>query len=121
VGRLALVAAAIFAIWAFTRVPRSIPDRSSLAIARINRLHEAEAKFHDAHGRFGNLSELTLDTARSEVVQYFVFSLKTRPAGYFVRAIPVDPRQKSFYSNETGVIRFAPGNQAANSDSPVIE
>lgn len=114
-GRFLLLAAALLIVISFVLTSRKLPDHSGPAIAEIKRLEAAETQFYSANGRYAAGNELP-----QIAVPHYTFTVKTNKSGYSILAIPDDPRQKSFYADDTRTIHFSPGTQAADADSPVL-
>jgi predicted outer membrane lipoprotein len=107
IGRFALVAAAFAVIAAVLLAPRHVEDRGPLAVAYIHQWQTAPVTLPSHH-------------FDKRVYDHFKFILKETPAGRSILAIPIDPRQKSFYAAATGPIHYTPGTQAANAESPLL-
>ena len=108
-GRLVLALAALTIPAAFLIAPRRLPDKTSSAIAGIQKLHAAESAHYTRFHRFSALVQTDPD---------YTFTATPKSQGYVIVAIPVDPRQKSFYSDETKTLRVTPGTQAPHADRP---
>ena len=118
-GRILLLAAAVTIVLAFVFAPLKVTDHSESATGYIKQLQRAEIDFSSTHGRFGAFSELRHDQIDQTRFPHYTFTLRMTKSGYAILAIPDSPRQKSFYSDESLVIRCSPGSQAANAESAV--
>jgi len=107
-GRIALVAAAFAVLAAVFFVPQRIADQSPLALAYIKQWQAAPSQLPGTH-------------FDKRVFEYYKFIVRTTPSRRSILAIPVDPRQRSFFAADTGPIHFTPGTQAANAESPTID
>ena len=114
-GRLMLLGAALLIVISFVVTSRKLPDHSGPAVTEIKRLEAAESQFFSRNGRYATGRELP-----HTAVPHYTFTIKPNKFGFTILAIPDDPRQKSFYADETLTIRFSPGTQEANADSPVF-
>ncbi len=99
VGRIFLIAAIAGIIGAFIFVQRTIPDQSPIAITAIRDWQSTQR------------------LPAKQVLERYKFIVREKS----ILAIPVDPRQKSFYAQTDGPIHYTPGTQAANADSPILK
>ena len=120
IGRILLLAAALTIVVALIFSSRSLPDHSAPVINYLKQVQSAEHVFFSQQNHFGALSELSFKASGEPALAHYTFTLKPKKSSYSILAIPDDPRQKSFYSDETNIIRSTPGTQAANADSPPI-
>lgn len=102
---------------------RSPGNASEIAAAlEIRAINTAETAFRAQHGRFGTLDELAT-RHRSKYAGYG-FTLQLRPNGYVIQAQPERygaAGVRSYYSDESRVIRQAWGNGPATASDPAID
>jgi hypothetical protein len=111
---------------------RAANEASSLATLR--RIYSAEASYYDVYERYGTLKELCdenliTETIASGTKSGYRFSVQVverddYPTGFEVVSVPVtypNSGRRSFYIDETGVIRGADnsGGAASKFDSPL--
>lgn len=106
-GRAARLAAALLATIPF--FPRSVgrPDRDPReirAIAAIRAIHTAETEYYFEFGRYAS-SMAELDFGNAPPARDFRFTVTQTPGGYAISAIPSFQASRTFYSDQTMVVR----------------
>ena len=97
----------------FRRIELAMEQERIRSIAAI---HRAETEFYAQYGRFGELSELPDVPLQSVSYLRLVVTRET----YTITAPPADARLRSFYSDQTLVIRQSTTREPANVNSPEI-
>jgi hypothetical protein len=108
-------------------------DRASpelLALIDVHKVNDAEGKFRTVMGHYGDLRELGPNGARlvplelaNGVHHSYRFSLSASTTHYAIRARPMrwgEDASRSFYSDETGVIRQNTTNSEATAESKPV-
>ena len=106
-------------------IQRASPE--IFASGDIHRINEAESQFHSTRGRYGNLLELgpeganliTAELAKGLHYSYR-FSLSAEKVSYVLRARPLRweaGSMRSFYSDQTGIVRQNWTNNEATAES----
>jgi type IV pilus assembly protein PilA len=127
-----LIVVAIMVTLMMVAIPNLIRARQSAAvtsaISSIRTLQTAEQQYLADHGRYvATLTELAgyigPDLAGGEKDGYR-FSISSENGGYAISAVPISPAitgTRSFYSDQTMVIRENQGPGQAGADSPLFK
>jgi hypothetical protein len=110
-------------------VPRRLGEsgvfhRETPVLATIRTLHTAETEYHSEYGHYaatlGELAPLIGDTLATGVGSGYRFSLTGTWGGYIVSAVPEASNacSRTFYSDETMVVREQSGPEPASATSP---
>ena len=99
------------------------------AIMDIRSIQTAETQYSVQNGRFANLSELGAanlipSTLASGEKEGYRFTVTTTPSGFTINASPKtygETGSRSFYSDQTLVIRENRANEPASSNSPELK
>ena len=104
------------------------PDQ--LAVYEIAKLRVAEQNFYSAYHKYGNLLELRSHevnlmphSVTDGVYSGYRFSLLADASGYSLSAVPERRDagiRRSFYCDQTGVIRQSQGPQNATAQSEIV-
>jgi type IV pilus assembly protein PilA len=139
-----LIVVAIILILAAIAAPKLNQNRmhtqETAAIRQINTIHTAATQYYSQFGRYATaLSELgppaggTASASASDLIPEdlakgkktgFIFEVQSSPTGYIVTATPEvfnSSGRRSFYSDQTLVIRENWGAEKANATSPEIK
>jgi hypothetical protein len=112
---------AIFVFGVTCSLRQDPPPCEAPAIRRIQQIHSAEAQFMSEHQHFGAAVELTLPDEMPRCG--YRYTIQPRPNGYTIEARPDDyptyPR-RSFYSDQTFIIRQVRDNAPATSSDPEL-
>ena len=100
------------------------------AITTIVKLTKAESAYHARFKRYGTVSDLITQADRSlspellSVNSGYSFSLTVREGGFVVVAKPIKVgpgSRKSFFVDETSIVRYSWHPNDLNRDSPVLK
>jgi hypothetical protein len=120
----------IAAILPLIGCPTNCTDLDTPAIGNIKRIQVAEEEFLKRHGRYGKLYELSSggDFLPSELVdgqsRGHKFILEVSASAYSVQTVPVEwgrTASRSFYSDQTNVIRKSDGPTLASASSKELK
>ncbi len=130
-----LIVVAVIGIIAALAVPNLVQSRKAAneasAIASVRNLVTAEITYASTlgGGNFGSLAELSTENFADEVLgsgqkDGYDFSVAANESiGFSVIATPTVPGttgERSFYGDETGVIRYTAGGTVPDSTSPPL-
>jgi hypothetical protein len=117
---LALTAIATVTLWIL--VSRSVNDAGASAVIReIHTLQTAQVDYYSRHGRYASsLTQLVPELAKGEAGGYR-FRVTANGNSYTIFAEPVKPGvtgRRTFFSDETMVVRESRSREPANTASP---